>query len=102
MATPAGLSGSQPPQPPRMTKDLTRFKSLFAVAVALLLAPGTVFALHSTEPNRATAGKSHRQSIHHRRLRWNPLFRPSHDSLLRQNAEVDRLDLPRIQDDDEL
>jgi hypothetical protein len=33
---------------------------------------------------------------------WNPLFRPSHDSLLRQNEEIDRLDLPRIQDDDEL
>ncbi len=30
------------------------------------------------------------------------MFRPSHDSLLRQNAEVDRLDLPRIADDDEL
>ena len=41
----------------------------------------------------------------HRRLRrvyWNPVFRPSHDSLLKQNAEIDRLELPRIQDDDEL
>jgi hypothetical protein len=34
--------------------------------------------------------------------RWNPMFRPSHESLLLQNAEVDRLELPRIQDDDEL
>ena len=39
---------------------------------------------------------------HLRRLRWNPLFRPSRDSLLRQNEEIDRLELPRIQDDDEL
>jgi hypothetical protein len=30
------------------------------------------------------------------------MFRPSHDSLLRQNEEIDRLDLPRIQDDNEL
>ncbi|OLC93891.1 MAG: hypothetical protein AUH86_15775 [Acidobacteria bacterium 13_1_40CM_4_58_4] len=30
------------------------------------------------------------------------MFRPSRDSLLRQNEEIDRLDLPRIQDDDEL
>lgn len=30
------------------------------------------------------------------------MFRPSHDSLLRQNEEIDRLELPRIQDDDEL
>lgn len=37
-----------------------------------------------------------------RRLFWNPVFRPSHESLLRQNEEIDRLELPRIQDDDEL
>jgi len=30
------------------------------------------------------------------------MFRPSHESLLLQNAEIDRLDLPRIQDDAEL
>jgi hypothetical protein len=30
------------------------------------------------------------------------MFRPSRDSLLRQNAEIDRAELPRIQDDDEL
>lgn len=46
------------------------------------------------------------QRTHHRRhlrwLRWNPMFRPSHESLLLQNAEVDRLNLPRIQDETEL
>ncbi len=30
------------------------------------------------------------------------MFRPSHDSLIRQNEEVDRLELPRIADDIEL
>jgi Family of unknown function (DUF5715) len=30
------------------------------------------------------------------------MFRPSHDSLLRQNQEIDRLELPRIQNDEEL
>ena len=30
------------------------------------------------------------------------MFRPSHESLLRQNSEIDRLELPRIQDDNEL
>jgi hypothetical protein len=38
----------------------------------------------------------------HRRSHWNPMFRPSRESLLRQNAEIDRAELPRIQDDDEL
>jgi len=35
-------------------------------------------------------------------LHWRPMFRPSHESLILQNAEIDRLELPRIQDDDEL
>ena len=49
-----------------------------------------------------------RKPVHHARhhflhwTRWNPVFRPSHESLLIQNAEIDRLELPRIQDDDEL
>lgn len=30
------------------------------------------------------------------------MFKPSHESLLIQNAEIDRLDLPRIQDDEQL
>jgi hypothetical protein len=56
----------------------------------------------------ATTTSTHRHASHHRLLhrlrwkRWNPMFRPSHESLLLQNAEVDRLELPRIQDDDEL
>ena len=39
---------------------------------------------------------------HARFVRWNPMFRPSHESLLRQNEEIDRLELPRIADDNEL
>jgi hypothetical protein len=37
---------------------------------------------------------------HHRvrRINWNPLIRGSHESLLRQNEEIDRLGLPRIED----
>jgi hypothetical protein len=54
----------------------------------------------------ASAYAVHPVAIHHRRhlrwVRWNPMFRPSHESLLIQNAEIDRLELPRIQDDTEL
>ncbi|HUA14945.1 MAG TPA: DUF5715 family protein [Verrucomicrobiae bacterium] len=46
---------------------------------------------------------AHHARRHHLRwMRWNPMFRPSHESLLVQNAEIDRLELPRIQDDTEL
>jgi hypothetical protein len=56
----------------------------------------------------ATTTSLHKSTHHVRRRRmhwtllWNPMFRASHESLLLQNAEVDRLELPRIQDDDEL
>jgi hypothetical protein len=68
--------------------------ALLAIAVC-----GQAFGLHRYIAPR------HPRRVHHSRLRrmlWNPLFRPSHDSLLRQNEEIDRLDLPRIQDDQEL
>lgn len=37
-----------------------------------------------------------------RRIPWNPAFRPSHESLLLQNAEIDRMNLPRIYNDTQL
>ena len=58
-------------------------------------APRTAFALHRVD-------RRHRILRHLRSILWNPMFRPSHDSLIRQNEEIDRIDLPRIQDDVEL
>jgi Family of unknown function (DUF5715) len=37
-----------------------------------------------------------------RRIPWNPMFKPSRESLLLQNEEIDRLNLPRIYDDKQL
>ena len=71
---------------------------LFVLAVAFC---SQAFALHSYVAPRSTH-RAHTRRAHVRRLRWNPMFRPSRDSLLRQNAEIDRLELPRIQDDNEL
>ena len=73
-------------------------------ALVLLLAVsvcGQAFGLHSYVPARQTHRVTRRRA-HFRRLFWNPVFRPSRDSLLRQNAEIDRLDLPRIQNETEL
>jgi hypothetical protein len=75
-----------------------------AIVLALVLAvaaPQAAFALHRVDHH-------HHRILHSLRFRglrgmlWNPMFRPSHDSLVRQNEEIDRLDLPRIQDDAEL
>jgi hypothetical protein len=66
---------------------------LLAMAVC-----GQAFGLHRYIPPRHHHGRHSRM----RRMLWDPLFRPSRDSLLRQNEEIDRLDLPRIQDGQEL
>ena len=62
----------------------------------------TIGAHSSAFGLRSTAQHHKLKRVHGRRLRWNPLLRPSHDSLLRQNQEIDRIELPRIQDDAQL
>ena len=70
----------------------------------LLILLAIFVALATPQPASALRRASHRHRILHRLrgILWNPLFRPSHDSLIRQNEEIDRLDLPRIQDDTQL
>ncbi|HZZ16520.1 MAG TPA: DUF5715 family protein, partial [Candidatus Sulfotelmatobacter sp.] len=75
------------------SQRLLTFISLLAFACPLFAATTTSGGHHA----------SHHRLLHRLHWRrWNPMFRPSHESLLLQNAEVDRLELPRIQDDDEL
>jgi hypothetical protein len=70
------------------------------VAVLLTLGVGG----RSLAMTRYTGHRSTKHASKHRFrfVRWNPMFRPSHESLLRQNEEIDRLELPRIANDDEL
>lgn len=77
-----------------------RTQRLLALLTLLICVPAA-FALHSVDPHHRIAHSRHPL----RRMRgilWHPLFRPSHDSLLRQNEEIDRLALPRIIDDAQL
>lgn len=71
---------------------------LFLFLLLMAACCTSALALHSTGHLVRHAGRHRR----HRGILWNPLFRPTHESLLRQNEEVDRLELPRIQDEDEL
>lgn len=72
--------------------------------LALLLTAGVcipAFGLHEYVPP-SHAHHAARRRAHVRRMRWDPVFRPSHESLLRQNEEIDRMELPRIYNDAEL
>lgn len=62
---------------------------------------GQAFGLHQVAPS-PHAHHAGKRRTHFRRVLWNPVFRPSRDSLLRQNEEIDRLELPRIQNQAEL
>jgi hypothetical protein len=88
---------------PRFTTRSLK-KSNPARALVTSLALATFFMVVAPQSGFALRPVSHRHRILHRLrgILWNPLFRPSHDSLLRQNEEIDRLALPRIQDDAEL
>ena len=92
------MSASRAPAVPKVETTSLRLKTQFWLAVASLVCLcSPLFAASPTNLHR---------TVHRRRqvrsLRWNPMFRPSHQSLLVQNAEIDRLELPRIQDDREL
>lgn len=85
-----------------------KVKTQRAVVLAFLLMVavcGQAFGLHRYIAPRHVRHASIRPGLRRsrtRRVAWNPVFRPSHDSLLRQNLEIDRMELPRIQNDAEL
>ena len=70
------------------------------VLMALLVGSSVLpaFALHTT-----TAKPHHYRRLHRiRRIYWNPVFRGTHEALIRENVQLDMLQLPRIENDDQL
>jgi hypothetical protein len=74
----------------------TIISAAVAVLAVTLALPAQLSAAHSR------SGRAHFRRAHYRHIVWNPLLKGSHDSLIRQNLEIDRLELPRIQNDNEL
>jgi hypothetical protein len=68
--------------------------SLILVTAVLTAAPAF--------PATATVRKTTRRHAHYRHVKWDPVLRGSRDSMTRQNEEIDRLQLPRIADQDQL
>jgi len=72
-------------------------RKFYTSSIVLLLAIAA--ALPASAASKTTRYK-HRAHIRH--VKWNPVLRGSHESMTRQNEEIDRLQLPRIADDDQL
>jgi uncharacterized protein DUF5715 len=72
------------------------YRTIITLAFVLLLSTGSFAATIKARYHRGTVR-------HARHLNWMPvLLKGSHDSLVRQNAEIDRLQLVRIQNDQAL
>lgn len=73
--------------------------ALLGSTEALASAPKRTSTTRVTKP-RVTKPQKRRSKF--RRVYWNPVLRGSHESMLRQNEEIDRLQLLRIEDDAQL
>ena len=74
----------------------TIISAAVAFLAATILLPGQLSAAHSRY------ARARYRRAHYRHIVWNPLLKGSHESLIRQNLEIDRLELPRIQNDVQL
>lgn len=81
----------------------TRSKLVAVLLFALISLPAQAlhYRVRHSQHFRRTTRRS-RTYRHHRHIVWTPVLHGSHDSLVRQNEEIDRLGLPRIADDDQL
>ena len=76
-------------------------KATWIVTILAVFGTQGLFAAHTKTPYRSTKRRAHMHRAV-RRVVWNPVLRGSHESMLRQNYEIDRLQLQRISNDDEL
>ncbi|MFZ3214287.1 MAG: DUF5715 family protein [Terriglobales bacterium] len=74
-------------------------RSVVFILISLTVACVQGFGAHAA---MARTGRKARHATRSRRVVWNPVLRGSYESMLRQNEEIDRLDLPRIADEVEL
>lgn len=78
------------------SRKLCRF---VLVLISLAVACVQAFGAHTAV---ARSTRKPRHLSRSRRVIWNPVLRGSYESMLRQNEEIDRLELPRIADEVEL
>ncbi|HUS19955.1 MAG TPA: DUF5715 family protein [Terriglobales bacterium] len=87
---------------------MTPGKKLLAILIctALLGSTQALAAVSSKgtthRPSKPRFSKTQKKRSKFRRIRWNPVLRGSYESMLRQNEEIDRLQLLRIEDDAQL
>lgn len=80
----------------------TRSNLVALLLVALISLPAHALHYRTRHSKHFRPRTQRHRRYHHRHIVWLPLLHGSHDSLVRQNEEIDRLGLPRIADDEQL
>ena len=83
-----------------LQKYLRKMRPVVFLLIWLALAYAQGFSANAAVA-RSSTGKP-RHGARTRRVVWRPVLRGSYESMLRQNEEIDRLELPRIADEVEL
>jgi hypothetical protein len=83
-----------------LRKYLRKMRSVVFLLISLAMACLQAFGAHAAVARTST--RKPRHAHRPRRVVWNPVLRGSYESMLRQNEEIDRLELPRIADEVEL
>ena len=83
-----------------LQKYLRKMRSVVFVLISLAMACVQALGAHAALAHTSTRKPRHPHRA--RRVAWNPVLRGSYESMLRQNEEIDRLELPRIADEVEL
>lgn len=73
-----------------------------AKTTLLTFAAVLIMALSVSQPAAAVHRYTHVHHRHAHRVAWNPVLKGSYESMVRQNEEIDRLQLPRIADQAQL
>ena len=79
-----------------------RSRLVVVLLFALIALPAHALHYHTSHSKHFRRSRHYHRLAHHRHIVWVPLLHGSHDSLVRQNEEIDRLGLPRIADDQQL
>jgi hypothetical protein len=75
---------------------------LIASSLILMAAALSALPAFSASTSVRKTSRYRRHTTHYRAVKWNPVLRGSHESMTRQNEEIDRLQLPRIADQQQL
>jgi len=81
-------------------KYLRKMRTVVFLLIWLAMAYAQAFSANAAVARAST--RKPRHAARTRRVAWNPVLRGSYESMLRQNEEIDRLELPRIADEVEL